>query len=321
MDLPAPLVDAEWLRGALALGSSDLVVFDVRWVPGGSASAAFEAGHIPGAVLLDADADLAGEPFVSGPGRHPLPSYRAFAATMSSHGVGDGVNVVAYDDAGGSYAARLWWMLDAMGHREVSVLDGGLAAWGSADPGATLEVGAGRSDRLPSDFKARPWPRELIADAEDVAAGLRGHAALVLDARATERYRGEVEPIDPVAGHIPGAVSAPWAGNLGPDGLFLDAGRLRERYLSLGVVAHDPGGGAGESSDASGDVIAHCGSGLTACHDILAIRVAGLGFARLYEGSWSDWVSDSASDSASGLASHRRREVATGADPGTLSQV
>ena len=269
-------------------------MFDVRWVPGGSARQAYEAGHIPGARPLDSDVDLAGRPFEDGPGRHPLPSPEAFAATMSSCGVGVGVRVVAYDDAGGSQAARLWWMLNAAGHREVAVLDGGLAAWGER-----LEVGPAlpqaRAQARGASLSRRPWPRELIADAGQVAAGLRALSSVVLDARAPERYSGEVEPIDPVAGHIPGAISAPWADNLGADGLFLNAGSLRERYASLGVQGE-------------GDVIAHCGSGLTACHDILAIRVAGLGRARLYEGSWSDWVSDP------------RREVATGRDPGASSK-
>jgi thiosulfate/3-mercaptopyruvate sulfurtransferase len=301
MDLPTPLVGVEWLRDALESRFQRLVVFDVRWVPGGSARAAFQAGHISGAMLLDADADLAGRPFVDGPGRHPLPPPEVFAATMSLAGVGDGVGVVAYDDVGGSYAARLWWMLDAVGHRNVAVLDGGLAAWGGP-----LEVGNGYAfgqrdaafDPGGSEpFPTRPWPRELIADADDVEAGLRAHRSVVLDARAPQRYRGEVEPIDPVAGHIPGAVSAPWATNLGADGRFLDAASLRAHYVAIGHGSGDVG------------VIAHCGSGLTACHDILALRIAGLGPARLYEGSWSDWVSDP------------RREVATGSDPGTLPRV
>jgi thiosulfate/3-mercaptopyruvate sulfurtransferase len=296
VDLPVPLVDAAWLREAL--GSPGLVVFDVRWVPGGSARAAFEAGHIPGAVLLDSDRDLAGEPFVDGPGRHPLPSVDAFWAAMAACGVAEGVRVVAYDDAGGAYAARLWWMLDAMGHREVSVLDGGLAEWGEPlEVGAGIGIGAGVAGGAGVELPTRAWPRELIAGAEDVEAGLRAGTSVVLDARASERYRGEVEPIDPVAGHIPGAVSAPWAANLGADGRFLDSASLRSRFGALGVS-----GGGGR------DVIAHCGSGLTACHDILALRVAGLGRARLYEGSWSDWVSDPS------------REVATGAEPGDPSR-
>jgi thiosulfate/3-mercaptopyruvate sulfurtransferase len=281
--LTRPLVSTEWLRANL--GMHGLVVADVRWVPDGSAIETFERGHIPGAIFLNADIDLAGEAFTEGPGRHPLPSPEAFASTMSRMGIGDDTKVVAYDDNGGAYAARLWWMLDALGHRDVCVLDGALAAWNGP-----LETGAARPVE-PAMFTARPWRRELIADASDVADAIRDASAIVLDGRAPERYRGDVEPIDPVAGHIPGARSAPWAGNLdATTGRFLNADALRERYESLGI---------GDEHDA----VAQCGSGLTACHDVLAIRLSGLGRARLYEGSWSDWVSDPS------------RPIATGEDP------
>jgi thiosulfate/3-mercaptopyruvate sulfurtransferase len=284
VDLPGILVQPEWLRANLE--APGLAIADCRWVPGGSALAAFEAGHIPGAVLLDADADLAAPPFSGGPGRHPLPTPRAFADTMGRAGIDDTTAVVAYDDAGGSYAARLWWMLDAIGHPFVSILDGALAGWQ-----APLETGPGRPP-VATTFTARPWPRDLVADADDVAKGLVEGSALVLDARAAERYRGEVEPIDPVAGHIPGAISAPWVDNLDPaTGRFLDPEVLRSRYTALGV-----------RDDRK--AIAHCGSGLTACHDVFAIRLSGLGHARLYEGSWSGWVSD------------RSRPVAAGPEPG-----
>ena len=282
--MPGILVEPEWLRANL--DAPGLVIADCRWVPGGSALAAFEAGHIPGAVLLDADTDLAARAFSGGPGRHPLPAPRAFADTMGRAGIRNDTPIVAYDDAGGSIAARLWWMLDAIGHPSVAILDGALAGWQ-----APLETGPGRPP-VTTTFTARPWPRDLIADADDVAHGLSEGSALVLDARAPERYRGEVEPIDPVAGHIPGAVSGPWAANLDPaTGRFLDPGALRGRYTTLG---------AGDGREA----IAQCGSGLTACHDVFAIRLAGLGRARLCEGSWSGWLSD------------RSRPVATGADPG-----
>jgi thiosulfate/3-mercaptopyruvate sulfurtransferase len=269
----SPLVSSDWLRANL--GMPGLVVADVRWVPGGSATEAFEHGHIPGAILFDADTDLAGKPFTEGPGRHPLPSPEAFAPTMSRAGIGDDTTVIAYDDNGGSYAARLWWMLDALGRGAVAVLDGALAGWDGP-----LETGPAAQGREPATFTAKLWPRELIADAADIADAIRNVSAVVLDARAPERYRGNVEPIDPVAGHIPGARSAPWAGNLDPTtGRFLDTDALRKRYEALGM-------------DGTNQAIAQCGSGLTACHDVFAIRVAGLGRARLYEGSWSDWVSD-----------------------------
>jgi thiosulfate/3-mercaptopyruvate sulfurtransferase len=284
VDLPGILVQPEWLRTNLQ--APGLAIADCRWVPGGSATDAFAAGHIPGAVLFDADSDLAAPAFTGGPGRHPLPSPETFATTLSNAGIGDDTAVVAYDDAGGSYAARLWWMLDALGHTRVALLDGSLAGWG-----APLEIGVGTA-RARGRFTPRPWPRDRIADAEEVASVLDEDSAVVLDARAPERYRGEVEPIDPVAGHIPGAMSAPWAGNLDPEtGRFLPPAELRNRYLGLGV-------------DAGGRAISQCGSGLTACHDVLALRIAGFSGARLYEGSWSDWVSDPA------------RSVATGPDPG-----
>jgi thiosulfate/3-mercaptopyruvate sulfurtransferase len=283
MDPSRPLISAD--RLALAAGSGDVIVVHVAWSADGGTAAAlgeFEDGHIPGAVFIDVDRDLAGEAFVDGPGRHPLPSPEAFARTMAAAGIGDVAAVIAYDTAGGSLAARLWWMLDVTGH-EVALLDGGLQAWdGPIETGAPLP-------RPEAFFSPRPWPPEHIADATAVQEALR--TGLVLDVRAPERYRGETEPIDPVAGHIPGASSAPWQGNLGDDGLFLRAGSLRERYEGLG---------AGSSSE----VVVHCGSGVTACHGLLAMRLAGLPDAKLYEGSWSDWVSDP------------NRPVATGAQPG-----
>jgi thiosulfate/3-mercaptopyruvate sulfurtransferase len=279
---PGPVVEPEWLRTA-AEDHSSHVLADVRWVPDGTSRQVFERGHLPGAVLIDADRDLAASPF-EGPGRHPLPSPEAFAAAMSRAGIGDGIPVVAYDDARGSIAARLWWMLDAIGH-PVVLLDGGLDAWDGP-----LETGPGRIPES-ARFTARPWPRDRIVDAEAVQLALANPAAQVVDVRAPERYRGEVEPFDPVAGHIPGARSAPWTDNVDPaTGRFLKEAAMRARWTQLGV------------DDANG-VIAHCGSGLTACHSILSMRLAGLGQARLYEGSWSDWVSDPA------------RPVATGDDP------
>ena len=267
MELPGPIVSPEWL--AEHLGEPGLVVIDVRWVPNRSAATSFENGHIPGAVSLDLDLDLAAPAFTGGPGRHPLPTETSFVLTMSIAGVSDDDVVVAYDDAGGSIAARLWWMLDATGH-PAAVLDGGFAEWdGPIEKGPPVK-------REPSTFNSRPWPREFLADADDVA---RAYGP-ILDARAAERYRGELEPFDPVAGHIPGARSAPWTGNLDPvTGRFLSPDELRARFAKLGVVA-------------GAEVIAYCGSGTTTCHTILALRSAGIRRVRLYEGSWSDWVHD-----------------------------
>jgi thiosulfate/3-mercaptopyruvate sulfurtransferase len=271
--LPGPLVDAEWLAAHL----DDVVVADVRWVGGAGPEAGralYEVGHLPGAVYLGIDEDLAAPAF-DGPGRHPLPPPGAFAATMARVGIGDGAAVVAYDDARGSLAARLWWMLDVLGER-VALLDGGLGGW----PGP-LETGLPRAARQPAGFTRRPWPTEAIVGADEVARALAAGDATVLDARMPERYRGDVEPLDPVAGHIPGAVSAPWSDNLDErSGRFLDANAVRARFEGFGV------GPDGHRA------IAHCGSGVTACHDLFAMRLAGLPGGRLYEGSWSDWVRD-----------------------------
>ena len=263
-----------------------MVVADVRWVPGGHASERFALGHLPGAICVDVDEDLAAPPF-DGPGRHPLPSPDTFASSMSHLGIGDGDAVIAYDDAGGWVAARLWWMLRVLG-RPTALLDlPSLDAW--TDAGGSLETG----DEVvaAASFTPAPWPADRVVDADAVRRTLREGSAVVLDVRAGERYRGESEPIDPVPGHIPGAVSAEWAGNRHGDGRFLDALALRHRYEALGVRG-------------DGRAIASCGSGVTAAFALFAMERAGLGLGRLYEGSWSDWVSDPA------------RPVATGPEPG-----
>ena len=278
------LVDADWL----AAHRDEVDLVDVRWSPTGGTAAAirnFEAGHIPGAVLFDIDRDLAGDP-AAGPGRHPLPSPEAFARTLGAAGIGGDRTVVAYDDAGGSFAARLWWMLEGTG-RACALLDGALGAWRGP-----IETGPA-SPRQAVAVEPRPWPADRLADADAVLAGLRAGAVTVLDVRAAERYRGEVEPFDPVAGHIPGAQSAPWIENLDDDGSFRSGAELRARFTAIGVAEGTR-------------TIAQCGSGVTACHELFALRLAGLGDARLYEGSWSDWVRDPA------------RPVATGAAPGSI---
>src|SRR5262245_26555931 len=276
------LVDAAWL----ASHRDDVVVADVRWsATGGTAEAerAFEAGHIRGAVFFDVDRDLAGVPFVEGPGRHPLPDPERFAETLATRGIGAQDHVIAYDEGGGSVAARLWWMLDAVG-RSCALLDGGLSAWQGP-----LEAGPAAS-RPVAAVDVRPWPPDRLVDAVAVANALAA-GDVVLDARVAERYRGETEPIDPVAGHIPGARSAPFPDVLDAGGRFRSPGELRERFRAAGV------------REGAAVPIAYCGSGVTASLDVLALRLAGLGDARLYEGSWSDWVHDPS------------RPVVTGADP------
>jgi thiosulfate/3-mercaptopyruvate sulfurtransferase len=281
LSLPGPLVSVDWL--AAHRTDPRLRIADVRWsLSGPPGRERYATGHIPGAVFLDADGELSspGE----GPGRHPIPSSAKLAAILGSCGIGDEHVVVAYDDAGGSIAARLWWLFRHYGHDGAcAVLDGGIGAW--TDAGEPLVTEA------PAHPPAEWTPGDARDDALDAATltGLMDGDLLLLDARAGERYRGETEPIDPRAGHIPGALSAPWSANLGPDGRFLSAEVLQERYGSLG---------AGERP-----IVAYCGSSLSASHDLLALELAGIDGARLYEGSWSDWSSDPS------------RPVATGARP------
>ena len=281
---PSPVIAPEAL--AKRLGAADLQVMDVRWVLGapGRGREAYEAGHVPGAVFVDLDTDLAAP---TGPGRHPLPDPAAFRQRMEQLGVHTDDEVVAYDDVGGSVAARLWWMLDDLGHRRVAVLDGGDQAWVAAGLPVTTDI--------PSPTPADPgslrlgdaWIRTIDRDA---VAGALGTVVL-LDARAAPRYRGEIEPVDPLPGHIPTAINAPTSGNLGPDGRLLSAAELAERFRSLGA------------DGSAGPVVSSCGSGVTACFTNLAMRVAGLPDPVLYPGSYSDWT-------RSGLP------VAVGPEPG-----
>lgn len=265
--LPAgPLVSAEWLTGHL--DHAVLRLADVRWYLGEPERGreAFRSAHIPGAFYVDLDVDLSAE---EGPGRHPLPAWRVFAERMAGLGIGDKSVVVAYDDRGGAVAARLWWMLQAIGHQRAYVLDGGLTAWEADGGEVTSELSAhGRGDL---SVNLQP---DVTVDRDQLKESLG--LVLAIDARAGDRYRGENETIDPVGGHIPGALNAPYESNLGPDKQFLSARALAEKYRDLGV------GGDRET-------VLYCGSGVTACHDLLAIEHAGLGRAKLYPGSWSDW--------------------------------
>jgi thiosulfate/3-mercaptopyruvate sulfurtransferase len=272
-----PLAGAADLAQELA-GPQPPVLLDVRWRLGGPPGIdSYRAGHLPSAVFVDLDRDLSGPP---GPaGRHPLPSAEDFQAVMRRAGVSDGRPVVAYDDADATVAARAWWLLRYFGHRSARVLDGGFRAWRAAgQPLTTAEPPA-----EPGDFTARPGHMPLL---DAVGASATARSGVLLDARAAERYRGETEPIDPVAGHIPGAVSAPAVANVTRDGSFLALAELRERFAALGVR---PGVAAG----------AYCGSGVTAAAEVLALELAGIP-AALYVGSWSSWVADPARPVATG---------------------
>jgi thiosulfate/3-mercaptopyruvate sulfurtransferase len=283
-----PLVSVEWLKERL--GDASIRPIDVRWylTEPARGRAEYDAAHIPGAPFLDIDADLAA-PRGQGPGRHPLPSAENFARTAGRAGIGPDTHVVAYDSSGGAHAARLWWLLRYFGHERVSLLDGGWPAWQAA--GYPTETGV--PTIAPATFVAAPRA-EMVVDAAAVEALRRDSRALLLDARLTERYEGRVEPIDPQAGHIPGARSAPYPGNLGQDGLMKSAEDLRERYLALGADSAEP-------------IVCYCGSGVTAAHTVFALHLAGRTDALLYEGSWSDWSSD------------RTRSVATGPEPAGVS--
>jgi thiosulfate/3-mercaptopyruvate sulfurtransferase len=254
------------------------VLVDVRYALDGSEGRhTYREGHLPGAVFADVDVDLAG-PATALEGRHPLPAPGRFAATLGRLGIGVDDEVIAYDTAAGVYAARLVWMLRALGQR-AAVLSGGLAAWDGP-----LEDGEVR--RAPVDRRPAPWPAERLVDADEVAALAAEPGAVVLDARAAARYRGDEEPVDARAGHVPGAVNLPTASLLARDGHLLDASTLR-------AVVHPTG-----ALDAPG-VAAYCGSGVTACFDLLVLEELGVR-GRLYPGSWSAWSSDPARPVATG---------------------
>ncbi len=263
---------ADRLPGRSASASRPVVVLDVRWRLGGPpGEEEFRKGHVPGAAYVDLPSALAGPP---GPrGRHPLPDLGVFEEAMRAAGVRDDLPVVVYDDWAGRAAARAWWLLRWTGHRDVRVLDGGWSAWRAA----ALRVEEGRPEPAGGDFTARPGQLPVI-EADEVLI-----QDVLVDARDPERFRGEQEPVDPVAGHIPGAVNVPTGANLAPDGTFLDAASLRRVY-----------------ADARGQrVAAYCGSGVTAAHDVLAMEVAGIR-AALYPGSWSEWVTDASRPVATG---------------------
>lgn len=276
----SPIIDLPELRALLAdrADAAPVRLLDVRWALDGSKGRdTYLAGHIPGAVYVDLGTQLAG-PASAAEGRHPLPAAEDLTAVLRGAGVDDGTIVIGYDDSDGSQASRLVWMLRALGI-EAALLNGGLAVWDGEL--STVDV-----TPPPGDLGDRPWPAAAIASIDEVASG----DVAVVDARAPERYRGEVEPIDPRAGHIPGAVNVPFPGNVDADGRFLDADRLAQRFAEAGLDPED-------------EVIVYCGSGVTATHDLLALERAGYRRTRLFPGSWSRWSADPA------------RPVATGPQP------
>jgi thiosulfate/3-mercaptopyruvate sulfurtransferase len=297
---------ADSLTGVTALaralaGPRPPVLLDVRWrLTGPPGIESYRAGHLPGARFVDLDRELAGPP---GPGgRHPLPAASQFQAAMRRAGVRDGWPVVVYDEADSTAAARAWWLLRYFGHDQVRVLDGGYRAWLAAGqpvetgPGPAVAPGAAAAGAA-DGFTARPRGLPLL---DAAAAAALARDSVLLDARAAERYRGEVEPVDPVAGHIPGARSAPTMANVTPQGNFMPPPVLLARFIQLGVPVPGPAPDAAPGGPLPG---VYCGSGVTAAHEVLAMDIAGIP-AALYLGSWSDWITDPA------------RPVAIGPDPG-----
>jgi thiosulfate/3-mercaptopyruvate sulfurtransferase len=273
MNVPL-LVSSEWL----ASRTSDPMVrpADVRWslVEKDKGRNAYREGHIPGAVFLDIETDLAA-PRGQGPGRHPLPAPESFAAAMSRAGIGPDTHVVAYDFGDGSIAARLWWLLRYFGHEPASLLDGGIARW--VAEGRPLESHGPSYE--PATFRSNPR-REMVVDAEGIERLRTDPRAMVIDVRMAERYEGKREPVDRVAGHIPGAKNRPYPANArsAEDPRFREANELRESFEQLGAQRADR-------------VACYCGSGVNACQTLFALELAGFREARLYEGSWSDWCS------------------------------
>lgn len=285
VDTRDPLIDVSELASVLRnVATARPVVLDVRWRLGGPPPAElYTAGHIPGAVGVDLDRDLAARVGDGSRGRHPLPTPPQLQAAMRRWGISQSSAVVAYDDADGNSAARAWWLLRWAGLAGVRVLDGGIAAW--VEDGEPLSTDVPEVE--PGDVVVRPGGMPVLDAAG--AAALVAAGGVLLDARAEARYRGEVEPVDPIAGHVPGARSAPTALNVGADGRFLAPAELRRRFAALGA---EPGRAVG----------AYCGSGVTAAQEVLALELAGVP-AALYAGSWSEWVADPS------------RPVETGPDP------
>jgi thiosulfate/3-mercaptopyruvate sulfurtransferase len=265
------------------LSDPDWLVVDCRFELGdpGAGRRAYRAGHIPGALYADLERDLSA-PVTVASGRHPLPPVAGLEETFSRFGVTATTQVIAYDADSGAYAARLWWILRWLGHDAVAVLDGGLSAWIGEGRAVTTDEPV----RAPARFVAHPRP-QMLCTTHEIPRALAGGAVLV-DVRGAPRFRGEVEPLDTVAGHVPGAVNLPYPENLGPDGRFLGPDALARRFRD----------GAGIVTGA--EAIFMCGSGVTACQGLLALETAGIRGARLYAGSWSEWIRDPARPVARG---------------------
>ena len=259
------------------IGNPGVAILDCRFdlAAPGAGRQAYLREHIRGARYADLNRDLSG-PVTSSSGRHPLPAPDLIAARLGELGVGDSSQVIAYDEANGAFAARAWWLLRWLGHAKVAVLDGGSRAWIAA--GGALDSGEPQGGAV-QRFTPRIDHQAVLSTVELIEA-LKDQRRLLVDARAEERFTGAVEPLDPVAGHVPGAINHPFAANLSADGRFLPPDELERRWLAR-LAGAEPG-----------KVIAMCGSGVTACHNLLALELAGLNGAKLYAGSWSEWIRD-----------------------------
>ncbi len=268
------LISTELL--ARHLDDPNWIVFDCRFSLADSKAGFndYKKAHIPNAVYAHLDHDLS-SPVTISSGRHPLPGFSLLAKKLGAWGVGNQSQVIVYDDAGGAFAGRMWWLLRCLGHDQTAVLDGGIQQWKKESRGLASDVPAIESKLFRPTINDTSW-----LEAEEVLAGLENQSIFLLDARTPERYRGEQEPIDPVAGHIPGAFNRPFQSNLGGDGLFSSTRELRHQFEEL-------------IQETSPENVVHmCGSGVTACHNLLAMETAGLTGSRLYAGSWSEWIRD-----------------------------
>jgi len=264
------IVSAKWTLARLY--EPDLVIVDCRFMMGqpDAGREAYEQSHIPGAVYLDLERDLSGELDEHG-GRHPLPDPATLAHRFAQAGISNDSRVVAYDSQGGAMASRLWWLLRYLGHEKVAVMDGGYPAWQEAGFPVTAE----QRITIPASFYAIVQHR-MLAEVYDVQSKLDAPDVVLVDSREAPRYRGEVEPLDRVAGHIPGAINRFWKDGIDDQGLFKNAEAQKERFAAL--------------QDAK-EIIVYCGSGVTACPNVLALQQAGFDNVKLYAGSWSDWIS------------------------------
>ena len=271
------LISAEQVQANL--NNSDYLILDVRHdlADHQAGRRAYEQGHIPGAVFLDHEVDLAA-PKTGSNGRHPLPSRQELAQLLQKHGLRDGMQVVVYDAQGALFASHVWWMLRWLGHPQVAILDGGWQAWQQL--GGAEQSGADQAAQAASGLSIPEQPAMPTVNTDQVLKNLSTPVFTVLDARAAERYRGDVEPMDPVAGHIPDAINRSHVNNLGEQGRFKSPEQLRQEFTAL--LGQTP----------AEQIVHQCGSGITACHNLFAMELAGLPGSRIYPGSWSEWVSD-----------------------------